>query len=280
MSNWEHYKELGNAEYKKKNYNAAISLYTDAIKENPEQDVLYSNRALCYKSLSNYKNALYDIDKALTVNPKNVKNLKRKAELLTITGNVVEAINYFQKVCNFEPRESSHYTDLANAKNNLNMFNEFIGAYNAEDYIKAEEKGVKLANICSGSKDVKTKYIDCLLNNNKLPEAANFWGKLSDVEKKDDEYLFLICKIFYYEGNYEKAKTFLKKLISIVNDNPKYNKLYTILNNIEKQKESANSIFKAGKYEEAIKEYTKLLDLDPQNKIFNSTIIANRALCK
>jgi DnaJ family protein C protein 7 len=41
----------------------------------------------------------------------------------------------------------------------------------------------------------------------------------------------------------------------------------------------ANEIFKAGKYEEAIEQYTKLLEFDPQNNNFNSTIIANRALC-
>ena len=280
MSNWEHYKELGNAEFKKKNYNAAISLYSDGIKEDPEQDVLYANRALCYKSLNNFRAALSDMDKALNINIKNVKNLKRKAELLTITGNVAEAINFYQRACNFEPREPSHYTDLNNAKTVLNNYNDFINFYEAQDYEKAEEKGKKIIEPCFGCRDIKTKYIECLISNNKLTEAAHLWSKLSDLEKTDDEYLYLICKIFYYEGNYDKAKAFLKKLLNKVNDNPKYNKLYTIVNNIEKQKESANLIFKAGKFEEAIKEYTKLLEIDPQNKVFNSTIIANRALCK
>lgn len=31
MSNWETLKERGNEEYKKKNYNTAINLYTEAI---------------------------------------------------------------------------------------------------------------------------------------------------------------------------------------------------------------------------------------------------------
>ena len=41
----------------------------------------------------------------------------------------------------------------------------------------------------------------------------------------------------------------------------------------------ANSLFKEGKYEEAINEYTKLLEFDPENKNFISIILTNRALC-
>jgi len=48
---------------------------------------------------------------------------------------------------------------------------------------------------------------------------------------------------------------------------------------ITKEKNKANEIFKANKYDEAIETYTKLLEFDPENKMFNSMIIANRALC-
>jgi DnaJ family protein C protein 7 len=41
----------------------------------------------------------------------------------------------------------------------------------------------------------------------------------------------------------------------------------------------ANEVFKSGKYDEAIELYTKLLEVDPTNKNFNSIILANRALC-
>ena len=62
-------------------------------------------------------------------------------------------------------------------------------------------------------------------------------------------------------------------------DNPKYQKLLTHIRDINKEKAKANDVFKAGNYTEAIKEYTKLLEFDPENKMFNSTILANRALC-
>jgi tetratricopeptide (TPR) repeat protein len=41
----------------------------------------------------------------------------------------------------------------------------------------------------------------------------------------------------------------------------------------------ANDVFKKGEYDQAIKLYTDLIELDPENKSFNSTIYANRSLC-
>ena len=51
------------------------------------------------------------------------------------------------------------------------------------------------------------------------------------------------------------------------------------VNEIEGVKSKANELFKQKKYEEAIEEYTKVLEYDQSNKKFNSLILANRALC-
>ena len=44
MSKWEQKKQKGNEEFKKKNYLAAVGLYTEAIEIDPSQDTLYNNR--------------------------------------------------------------------------------------------------------------------------------------------------------------------------------------------------------------------------------------------
>lgn len=63
------------------------------------------------------------------------------------------------------------------------------------------------------------------------------------------------------------------------NEDPRFKKLYTIINSIEREKNNANSIFKSGDYEKALESYDKILLIDPENKSFNSTIHANKALC-
>lgn len=63
-------------------------------------------------------------------------------------------------------------------------------------------------------------------------------------------------------------------------DNSQLHKLNSILKELEPKKEKANDLFKKGHYDEALTLYGELLELDPDNRIFNSTILANRALCK
>lgn len=280
MSNWEELKERGNQEFKAKNYHSAISIYSDAISIDPEQEVLFANRSTCYKQLGNIKQALTDIEKALSINPKSVKNLKRKHDLLLLIGNFAEAEIILQKCCNLEPKEFQHKQDLLNIRQNISNFNNFLDLYNREEYEKAVEQGEKLINICTGNSDIKQKFMDSLIMCGKTKEATEFWTKkLLDSERSEDEYLYLICKVFYYEGNYDKAKNTLQRLLKRTNDNSKYNKLFHICSSIEKEKEQANAIFKEQKYLEAIEAYTKLATIDPKNTLFNSTIVANRALC-
>ncbi len=71
----------------------------------------------------------------------------------------------------------------------------------------------------------------------------------------------------------------MHNLLQQVNDNDKYNHLFKVLKEIEKQKEHANELFKNKEYEKAIEAYTNLLELDHTNKNFNATILNNRALC-
>jgi len=71
----------------------------------------------------------------------------------------------------------------------------------------------------------------------------------------------------------------MAKLLRTADESGKYQKLAKNINNIEKEKDKANAIFKTNKYDEAIEAYSKLLEFDPENKMFNSTIVANRALC-
>ena len=49
--NWLQMKELGNAQFKNKNYSLAIDYYSRGIEMNSSEPALYANRATCYKLL-------------------------------------------------------------------------------------------------------------------------------------------------------------------------------------------------------------------------------------
>ncbi|XP_062124930.1 tetratricopeptide repeat protein 12-like [Drosophila sulfurigaster albostrigata] len=59
------FRRLGNAEYRKTNYDQAIKLYSQGLNYIVDSPVLYVNRSLCYIKKREYKRALIDLDYVL-----------------------------------------------------------------------------------------------------------------------------------------------------------------------------------------------------------------------
>jgi DnaJ family protein C protein 7 len=247
---------------------------------NNREEALYANRALCYKGLNKIKNALYDLNKAVELSPKNTKYLKRLALLHLSIGNFGNAENLIQKCMNLEPRDTTHSADFNRVKEHINNYESLIEFKGKEDWKRCEELCDKLNKEITDFTALKVIYVETLLENVKIQEALYFIvNKLTPEEKSSEEFEYLTCLALYYDGKYDKARSVLSILLQKIKDNEKLNSLWKILKEIESQKEKANEIFKAGKYQEAIESYNKLLELDPKNKSFNSTIYANKALC-
>ena len=79
-------REEGNAKFKNKEYLKAASLYTQALKLEPENEVLYSNRAAAFHGLNKSGKALADADKCIALKPEWVKGWFRKALVLEAMG--------------------------------------------------------------------------------------------------------------------------------------------------------------------------------------------------
>jgi len=61
----EGYKEKGNEEFKKGNYEKAIEFYTYATEMDPKNHIYMTNRSLCYASMQKWDKSLRDADKAV-----------------------------------------------------------------------------------------------------------------------------------------------------------------------------------------------------------------------
>jgi DnaJ family protein C protein 7 len=223
---------------------------------------------------------LYDLNKAVELSPKNTKYLKRLALLHLSFGNFGNAENLLQKCVNLEPRDATHVTELNKIKEYIRNYESLNDAKAREDWSRCLELCDKLLKEITDFTTLKIIYVETLLENVKIQEALDFiMTKLTPEERSSEEFEYLTALTLYYDGKYEKARSVLSLLLKKVNDNEKLNHFWKVLKEIESHKEKANEIFKAGKYQEAIDAYTKLLELDPKNKNFNSTIYANRALC-
>ena len=114
---WEIKKQKGNEEFKKKNYTGAIGLYTEVISIDPLQDVLYSNRGLSYMNLNESEKAKIDFARAIELNPKNIKALKRLSYIYIQEGLLREALINLKKIVKIDKEDKSAREEIEECEN-------------------------------------------------------------------------------------------------------------------------------------------------------------------
>lgn len=97
-------KEKGNAAYKGKQWNKAISFYTEAIKLNDANATYYSNRAAAYLELGCYQQAGEDCSKAISLDKKCVKAYLRRGTSKESLFSYKEALEDFKHALILEPQ--------------------------------------------------------------------------------------------------------------------------------------------------------------------------------
>ena len=278
---WLQMKELGNNQFKNQNYSAAADYYTRGIELNSTEPVLYANRGTCMKLLGRYKESVSDYKKAVQLNPKNTKNMKKLSSVYIILGNFGEAQMLLEKCCNLEPNDSSHTYELNKIKKIIEDYEKIHEKIKDTKWDDVEEQSKKLLSDASAFIELQKIYINACLELCKFKDVIDYINNKisSTVKSRDEEFYYLLAKAYYFKGDYDLAKKTLNSLMKQGIVDEKITKLKKNVETINDAKTKANSLFKSEKYEEAINEYTKLLEFDPENKNFISIILTNRALC-
>jgi tetratricopeptide (TPR) repeat protein len=96
-------KTKGNDFFSKGQYPQAIQHYNEAIKRNPDDSRIYSNRAACYQKLAEFSLALKDCDECIKLDPAFVKGYIRKGMALLAMKENSKATAAFQKALEIDP---------------------------------------------------------------------------------------------------------------------------------------------------------------------------------
>ena len=89
--------------YVKGNFEQAINLLTEAIELNPENHVLYSNRAAAYMAITDWENAIEDTDKCIELNDEFTKGFYRKGLCLVELERFEEAEVALREAYDLDP---------------------------------------------------------------------------------------------------------------------------------------------------------------------------------
>lgn len=108
-------KQLGNTAFVNKEFKKAAKIYRDAIKLDPSNPILYSNRAICFIKLEDWERALRDCSYGLTLEPElktKAKLLYRKGLVLKNTSQMSQAKRCFEQVLEIDANNESALNEL------------------------------------------------------------------------------------------------------------------------------------------------------------------------
>ncbi|KAF9691010.1 hypothetical protein EKO04_011082 [Ascochyta lentis] len=276
----EEYKAAGNKFFKIKDYPAAIKEYSKAIEADPKNATYYSNRAAAYISANRFAEALGDCKTADEMDPNNMKIKLRLGRVYTSLGRPDEALQVYNSI-NATAKDMQPALTM---QKNLAMAEETAkqggGGSMVLYALNEAEKGLGLGvdrprkwQLLRGEAHLR------MGNVNALGEAQNVAMSMLRSNNQDPDALVLRGRILYAQGENDKAVQHFRQALSCDPDFKDAVKNLRMVQKLERMKEEGNAAFKAGRFQEAIDTYGKALEVDPSNKLTNSKILQNRALC-
>ncbi|SPQ26068.1 7b963a06-a7a8-48b9-85b6-6ad3ccded636 [Thermothielavioides terrestris] len=279
----ESFKNEGNKFFKAGDYTHAIEFYTKAVVLQPNSPTYLGNRAAAYMSAGKYNEALEDCKRAADLDPHNAKILLRLARIYTSLGQPEEAVATFDRI---HPAPSAK--DMAPAKEMLR-------------HVKAAQQALKdgtAASMVLHPLDMAEKLLgvgalkprkwqlmrgEALLkmgDANSLGEVQNISMSLLRMNSQDPEALVLRGRALYSQGENDKAVQHFRMALRGDRELKDAVKWLRIVQRLDKMKEEGNTQYKAGRWQAAVDLYTSALEIDPTNRVTNSKILQNRALCR
>lgn len=212
----------------------SITLYTNAINNNYQHSLLFTNRSSAYFDKSNYIAALQDIDEAIKLLPSKpskeaiAKLYKNKAMILEKLGDFKNAINYFSEAIKYSPNDVELYLKRGNLFLYLNEFENSVYDFK------------KVTKLVPDKPDGYCACVEPLARISKIDEAFLYVNKCIELSPNDYKAYNNKGLIYLMKENYNEA---IENFTKSINLNPEHYIAY---------KNRAKAYIKSGKYREAL----------------------------
>lgn len=214
-----------------KDFDGAKNVLDSAIKEFPKDDSLLYNRAQANYAQGNYKEAFNDLNKALSMNPKNYQAMSAKGDMLQSSGQTEQAKKAYQEASKIaEEKGNKNAAEEAKAKYQLlegkeitartnQRLSEAANAYYKGDYNTATSI---FSQIYKENPTPENAYNLGLAYNGqgKKSEAAEMFAFAADNKPQDLNAQMLAAQSAVQLQNFEKAKKYLDQAKKLDDENP------------------------------------------------------------
>jgi DnaJ homolog subfamily C member 7 len=228
--------------------------------------------------IANYKEALNDAKKSISLDEKFEKGYLRAAKCCLLLGDLVQTDQIIKKLLELDPNNTTLKDEIQNLKQ-LRTFEEKIEqCFNKKDYRTSLfhiESALRIGQACQRYKLLKA---ECLALLGRTDEANDIAIGLMKIDPTNCDAIYVRGLSLYYSDNLEKGIMHFERTLQLDPDHQKAKQMRLKSKSLKDKKEQGNEHFKTGKYREALDLYTEALLIDEFNKEINSKLHYNRAL--
>ncbi|KAF6133908.1 hypothetical protein GIB67_040672 [Kingdonia uniflora] len=116
-------REKGNEFFKQQMYPEAVRHYTEALKRNPKDPKVYSNRAACYTKLTALPEGLKDAEKCIELDPTFSKGYTRKGAIQFFMKEYDKALETYQEGLKHDPNNQDLLDGVRRCVGQINRTN-------------------------------------------------------------------------------------------------------------------------------------------------------------
>lgn len=263
-------------------YAEAIKDYTSALNQNIKNADVFAKRAKAYAAKKNYNYALADYEQILNIDKRNVSAMIESAKILNkFLNNPKAGMTMLESAQRIAPTDAIIYMEIAYAKADINDLDGAMADF--EKAIKFSNNDPNtLAEICSrrGELFYKQGYyeeaikdynmmIEKNANNpnlfkkraNALKETGNYSAAAKDylniIKMLPDEIENYITLAYIYTDRLKNTQSGLKIIDTAIE---KFGR-----KSVEIYEMKGEVLLKSGKFEEAVKNFDIVLEMDPEN---------------
>jgi tetratricopeptide (TPR) repeat protein len=207
-------KHMASQFYNDKEFDKAIECFTKCLKHEPNNYLIYYNRAMCHKQLKKNEDAIYDFEKCIDLNNEYIMAHIMLGRVYTSKNQIEKAIKAYSNSLKIKDN-SAIYFDRGCLYNQL------------QDYDKAIKDFTKCCDIDGSNSD--SFYNRGSIYHRQFKEydlALSDYNKVLTLNSKDIDVLLDRAMLHYQMENDEKAKDDFDKIFKIDSKHERAKQIY------------------------------------------------------
>jgi len=273
--------ELGDADFRRQDYQQAVSKYTNALEGDPENKRALLKRAETNQLLKKFKFSLADIDALIRIQPDHIQALSMKGQIALSIGLFDEAISALEALIKLKPQNEDAKEKLKKALTGKELYNSIVkmesndldekfGLTSDENNAKqCVQVMTKLLGEEVSARESVAFYIErahCSLRGKYFPMVMQDIRSVYSKDPTNVQATIIYAKYLYLLGDTENAKNTIKnKCLRADPEHRACKDLFKFFKQSERLSEQANTEMNNRNYVQAIsalEDYISLMEND------------------